>query len=217
MSFLLETGRTRVDLSPLVTLPKVRPAERPYRALPWKDVQRILRAVDRSKPCGRRDYALLLMMSTYGMGAGEVIRLTVDDLDWRAQTIHVVRPKTGVEFSLPLLPAVARAISDYLRHGRPMHAQTRHLFITRRAPYKVLSDSSVIRGILHRHAQRAGVTAPFMGTHCLRHAHACRQMELGTVPKLIGDILGHRDPQSTSAYLRVTTERLRDMALAVPR
>jgi integrase/recombinase XerD len=217
MSFLLETGRTRVDLSPLVTLPKVRPAERPYRALPWKDVQRILRAVDRSKPCGRRDYALLLMMSTYGMGAGEIIRLTVDDLDWRAQTIHVVRPKTGVEFSLPLLPAVARAISDYLRHGRPVHAQTRHLFITRRAPYKVLSDSSVIRGILHRHARRAGVTAPFMGTHCLRHAHACRQMELGTVPKLIGDILGHRDPQSTSAYLRVTTERLRDMALAVPR
>jgi integrase/recombinase XerD len=217
MNFLLETGRTRVDLAPLVTVPKVRPAERPYRAMPWKDVQRILRAVDRSKPCGRRDYALLLMMSTYGMGSGEVIRLTVDDLDWSAQTIHVIRPKTGVEFSLPLLPAVARGTSDYLRHGRPMHAQTRHLFITRKAPYKKLSGSSVIRGILHRHARHADVTAPFMGTHCLRHAHACRQMELGTVPKLIGDILGHRDPQSTSAYLRVTTERLRDMALAVPR
>ena len=217
MSFLVETGRTTVDLSPLVTVPVVRPAERPYRAMPWKDVQRILRAVDRSTPCGRRDYALLLMMSTYGMGAGEVIRLTVDDLDWGAQTIHVIRPKTGVEFSLPLLPAVARAISDYLCHGRPMHAQTRRLLITRRAPYKTLSGSSVIRGILHRHARRADVTAPFMGTHCLWHAHACRQMELGTAPKLIGDILGHRDPQSTSAYLRVTTERLRDMALAVPR
>jgi site-specific recombinase XerD len=71
--------------------------------------------------------------------------------------------------------------------------------------------------MLHTHAQHAGVSAPFLGTHVLRHTHACRQMELGTAPKLIGDILGHRDPQSTSAYLRVSTECLRKVALAVPR
>jgi len=131
--------------------------------------------------------------------------------------VHVVRPKTGVEFLLPLLPAVARALASYLRRGRPRHARTRHLFITMRAPHQQLACSVTIRHILHTHAQRAGVTAPFMGTHVLRHTHACRQMELGTRTKVIGDILGHRDPESTSAYLRVATAQLRQVALQVPK
>jgi integrase/recombinase XerD len=217
MRFLLATGRVSVDLAPSIAMPIVRRLERPHRTLPWEDVRRILRAVDRSSPCGRRDYALLLMMSTYGMGAGEVIRLTLDDVDWQASTVHVVRPKTGVEFLLPLLPAVARALVSYLRRGRPLHARTRHLFVTMRAPHQQLACSVTIRHILHTHAQRAGVSAPFLGTHVLRHTHACRQMELGTRTKVIGDILGHRNSESTSAYLRVSTERLRQIALPVPR
>jgi integrase len=217
MRFMLSSGRMIVDLAPSIVGPIVRPAERPHRALPWEDVQRILRAIDRSTRCGRRDYALLLMMSTYGMGAGEIIRLMLDDIDWQAATVRVHRPKTGAEFLLPLLPAVSRALANYLRRGRPVHAQTRNLFITMRAPHKALACSVTIRHILHTHARRAGVSAPFLGTHALRHTHACRQMELGTPAKLIGDILGHRDPESTSAYLRVSTEGLRQMALPVPR
>ena len=117
--FLCSTGRSRRDLSGSVLSPIIRVNERPHRALPWKDVQRILRAVDRSRPTGRRDYAILLMMSVYGLGSGEVIGLTLDDINWRAQTLRVVRPKTRVEFLLPLLPAVSRALVSYLRGGRP--------------------------------------------------------------------------------------------------
>jgi site-specific recombinase XerD len=217
MRFMLASGRMTVDLAPSIVGPIVRPAERPHRTLPWEDVQRILRAVDRSTRCGRRDYALLLMMSAYGLGAGEIIRLMLDDIDWQAATIRVHRPKTGAEFLLPLLPAVARALASYLRRGRPIHAQTRNLFVTLCAPHKALASSITVRHILHTHAQRAGVSAPFLGTHVLRHTHACRQLELGTRTKLIGDILGHRDPESTSAYLRVSVEGLRKMALPVPR
>jgi integrase len=156
------------------------------------------------------------MMSAYGLGAGEIIGLKLDDIDWRAGTVHVVRPKTRTEFLLPLLPAVAGALANYLRHGRPAHTDTRHLFVTMCAPYKALACSVSIRHILHSAAERAGVVAPFLGTHVLRHTHACRQLELGTVPKVIGDILGHRDPESTSAYLRVATNRLRELCLPVP-
>ena len=204
------------DLAASVMAPIVRPAERPYRALPWSDVQKILRAVDRTKPKGRRDYALLLMMSLYGFGAGEVIRLRLDHVDWRACTIHVRRPKTGVEFQLPLLPAVARALGDYLTRARPPLTSARDLFVAMRTPFKGLSDSAAVRHILHEAVHRAGVTAPFLGTHVLRHTHACRHLELGTPPKIIGDILGHRDPESTSAYLRVASERLREVSLPVP-
>jgi integrase/recombinase XerD len=169
MRFMLSSGRMTVDLAPSIVGPIVRPAERPHRALPWEDVQRILRAIDRSTRCGRRDYALLLMMSTYGMGAGEIIRLMLDDVDWQATTVRVHRPKTGAEFLLPLLPAVSRALANYLRRGRPVHARTRNLFITMCAPHKALACSVTIRHILHTHARRAGVSAPFLGTHVLRH------------------------------------------------
>ncbi len=136
LRFLHVTGAMDVDLAASVMAPIARPAERPYRALPWSDVQKILRAVDRTKPKGRRDYALLLMMSLYGLGAGEVIRLRLEDVDWRACTIHVRRPKTGVEFQLPLLPAVARALTDYLTRARPPLASARELFVAMRTPFK---------------------------------------------------------------------------------
>lgn len=215
--FLYLSGRLKVDLSGAVLAPRIRRGERPPRALPWPDVQRILRGIERMTSVGRRDYALLLTMSVYGCGAGEIIRLGLDDIDWQAGTLRLVRPKTGVEIQLPLLPAVAQALSDYLRHGRPVHAPTRSVFVRMKPPHTALAASSAVRHILCRWAARAQVKAAFLGSHALRHAHACRQMELGTRPKVIGDILGHRDPQSTSVYLRVATEKLRALALPVPR
>jgi len=214
--FLCATGRAPRSLAASIIAPLVRVAERPHRALPWDQVRRILAAIDRSTPTGQRDYAILLMMSVYGLGAGEIIGLTLDDINWRGGSVRIVRPKTGVEFLLPLLPAVGKALARYLRRGRPEHVQSRHLFVTMRTPFKALACAVTIRHILHSAARRAGVTAPFMGTHVLRHTHACRQLELGASPKVIGDILGHRDPDSTSAYLRVATARLRELALPVP-
>ena len=85
-----------------------------------------------------------------------------------------------------------------------------------KAPYKPLACSVTIRHILHKHAKSVGLDTDHLGTHTLRFTHAREQMELGTSPKVIGDILGHRDPDSTSAYLRVSIERLRDLALPVP-
>lgn len=216
LRFLHITRRLAVDLAPSVMAPIVRRDERPLRALPWEKVQRILGAIDRSTAAGRRDYALLLLMSVYGLGAGEVLRLRLDDIDWRAAILHVTRPKTGVAIELPLLPAVARVLVSYLRHGRPQHAGTRHLFVSLRAPHRPLDASSAVRHILHKHAHAAGVSAPYLGSHVLRHTHACRELEQGVSPKVIGDILGHRRPESTSAYLRVANERLREVALALP-
>jgi integrase/recombinase XerD len=205
----------KVDLSPSVRAPVRRNAS-PPRALPWQDVQRMLRGIERTTPLGRRDYAMLLMMSAYGCGAGEVIGLQLQDIDWQGQKLRLRRPKTRGEILLPLLPAVARALADYLRHARLARASTRAVFIRVMPPYAALSSASAVRHTVHRHARRAGVKAAFLGSHVLRHTHACRQMQLGTRMKLIGDILGHRDPESTSAYLRVSIGQLRRLALPVP-
>lgn len=217
LRFLHLTGRVRADLASCVVAPRIRSIDRPPRALPWKDVQRILRAIDVRRPLGRRDFALFLMMATYGMGAGEVYDLKLDDIDWKARTIRLRRPKTGVVTLLRLLDPVARAVALYLRHERPAHAHARNVFVTDHMPHRALSGSTTIRHRLTKYAEAAGVSAPFIGTHVFRHSHATRQIEGGAPPKIVGDILGHRRPESTSTYVRGAIVRLREVALPVPK
>jgi integrase/recombinase XerD len=214
--FLLATGRIAVDLAESVISPVQPKYERVRRALPWEDVQRLLRAVDTSNARGLRDHALLLMMSTYGFGAGEVIRIQLQDIDWAAGTLQVTRPKTGVAFTLPLLPAVAKALARYLRHGRPPHTPTRHLFVRMKMPFGQLSAAAAIRHILVKHAKVAGLDAPYLGSHVLRYSNAARQLDVGTSPRVLSDLLGHRDSESISAYVRIATESLREVSLPVP-
>lgn len=215
--FLLASGRIRTDLAAGVISPVQPRFERPQRALPWEDVQRLLRAVDTSTACGLRDHALLLMMSIYGLGAGEVIGLQLQDIDWNAGTLQISRPKTGVNFVLPLLPPVAKVLARYLRHGRPSHTPTRHVFVQMKVPFGALTASSAVRHALIKHARVAGIQAPYLGSHVLRHSNAARQLDVGTKARVLSDLLGHRDPDSLSAYVRIATQSLREVSLPVPR
>jgi len=216
LRFMHQQGHIAHDISSSVASPRLRPAERPARALPWGDVQRMIGAIDMSDRTGKRDYALLLMMLTYGMGSAEAIGVTLDDINWRAGSLRVVRPKTGVEFHLPLLPAVAEAVVGYLRGGRPSATGTRAVFVREVAPYGPMT-SSAVRQVVRKHAIAAGIEATPLGGHILRHTHASRELELGAPAKVVGDILGHKDPASISHYVRVATDSLRDLSLAVPK
>ncbi len=217
LRFLHATGRIHHDLSVHVVAPRVRSVDRPPRALPWDDVRRILRAIDVRRAPGRRDFALFLMMVTYGMEAGEIIGLQLDDIDWRAQVLHVRRPKTGVATALPLLDPIAQALATYIRLERPSHAPVRAVFVSHGLPHRRLSASSAIRHRLDKYAAIAGVHGRFLGTHVFRHTHATRQIEHGVPAKIVGDILGHRHPSSTSFYVRGAIGGLRAIALPVPR
>jgi site-specific recombinase XerD len=214
--FLLAASRISLELAESVISPMQPKLERPRRALPWNDVLRLLRSVDISSPGGLRDRALLLMMSTYGFGAGEVIRLQLQDIDWDAAVLKIVRPKTGVAFTLPLLPAVAKALAFYLRDGRPPNTPNRYVFVQMRMPFNPLSASSAVRHVILKHAKAAGLKASYFGSHVLRHSNAARQIDLGIRPQVLSEILGHRDPESISAYVRIAADTLRDVSLPVP-
>ena len=215
--FLLVSGRIKQDLADSVISPVQPKFERPRRALPWQDIQRLLCAVNTGTARGLRDHALLLMMSTYGFGAGEVIGLQLQDIDWGAATLKVTRPKTGTSFVLPLLPAVAKVLARYLRHARPAHTPTRHVFVQMKMPFGALSAASAVRHILIKHARAAGIDAPYLGSHVLRHSNAARQIDTGTQARVLSDLLGHRDLQSLSAYVRIATQSLREVSLPVPK
>ncbi len=216
LRFLRTTGTLRRDLAAMVESPRSRFADRPVRTLPWADVRRMFSKIARDGRIGKRDFAMLLLMSTYGFGAAEVLGLRLQDIDWAAATIRVSRPKTGVAINLPLLSPVGRALATYLRSGRPPRIAAREIFVQHGMPHRPLT-SGAIRHRIREYARRAGIEAEVLGAHLLRHCHATRQIDGGTNPKIVSDILGHRRPSSTSVYVRVALRRLRAAALPVPK
>jgi len=167
---------------------------------------------DRS-PMGYRDYAILLLLATYGLRDGEIKRLRLEDIDWRAETLHIRHSKTGVNSRLPLLGEVGEALLDYLRHGRPRTA-AREIFIRTRAPYRPLS---AIYSEIRRRLTDAGIKPPGKcGPHTFRHARAVSLLRASVSRKVIGDLLGHRSEAATIPYLKLATEDLRAIALELP-
>ncbi|MCL4500147.1 MAG: tyrosine-type recombinase/integrase, partial [Chloroflexi bacterium] len=178
LRYLRMTGKLPRDLASGVMTPRIRLAERPPRALPWTDVRRILQSIPRSQPPGKRDFAMLLLMATYGLGAAEVLGLRLENVDWRAKVLRVRRPKTGVAIDLPLLSPVARALAAYLRRERPRADDERRSFLRTVMPYEPLT-SGAIRHRIRQYARRVGVTAKVLGAHAFRHSHASRQIDTG--------------------------------------
>ena len=209
-------SRLDSDLASGVMAPRFRASARPPRTLPWRDVKRVVRAVRRSDPTGRRDSAMLLLLATCGLGAAEILALRLKDLDWSAGVLRVRRPKTKIDIELPLLPAVARALTAYLRWERPPANGIPKVFLSRRMPYAPIT-STAIRHRIRLYAKRAGVSAERLGSHTFRHSHASRQIDAGANLKVVSEILGHRSSSSTSVYVRVALRRLRGVGLPVPR
>lgn len=214
--FLHVSEQLRFDLAASVPGPSLKRDRNPPRALAWPDVQRILRAVSPKTPAGRRDHAILLLMSLYGLGGAEITGLRLEDIDWNRNTILICRPKTQARILLPLLPAAARSLATYRQDSRPKPCPFRQVFVRAIMPYSPFGGSSAIRYILSKDGRKAGVTTACLGSHVLRHSQATRQVELGAPLKLVGDILGHRDPEVTSHYTRSAVRRLRDLALPLP-
>lgn len=216
LRFLRVTGKMSVDVASGVIAPRYRIDERPPRILPWKDVQKILRVISRSHPPGKRDFAIMLLLATYGLGAAEVLALRLQDVDWRAGILKAYRPKTNVHVDLPLLPAVAKALIAYLRQERPPAPSMQHIFLRKNMPYERMTGAAIRYRIRH-YAQLAGIPAKVIGAHAFRHSHAGRQVDAGANIKVVSDILGHRSPSSTSIYVRVAFKHLRAVGLPVPR
>jgi integrase/recombinase XerD len=215
--FLHATGKIPTDLAPHVVAPVSSIGNRASRMLSWGEVRRMLAKIDRRSPLGRRDFAVLLSMATYGMGAAEAFGLRLDDIDWVRSTLLVIRPKTRTQTLLPLLPPVGRAILAYLRRGRPRRYTGRQLFISARPPHgSIATPGVVVRHMLKKYAAAAGVTLPRPGAHLLRHTYVSRQVDAGVSPAVISDIIGHKQSTAISPYVRVATERLRSVSLPLP-
>jgi len=181
------------------------------RGLARDQVQRLLDSCDRSTPVGRRDYAILVLLSRLGLRGGEVAGLELDDLDWRAGEV-VIRGKGSRVDRLPLPDDAGEAVVNYLRHGRP-RGFGRAVFLTALAPLTGVSRGAV-SDIVVRACERAGV--PAVGCHCLRHTVASELLSRGAGLAEIGQVLRHRDLRTTAVYAKVDRQALSGLALPWP-
>jgi integrase/recombinase XerD len=169
----------------------------------------LLGGCDRRSALGRRDYAMLVTLLRLGLRAGEVSRLRLDDIDWRAGEL-VVRGKGAREDRLPLPAEVGQAVACYLRRGRPASGR-REVFLQARAPFGPIAPGTV-SSTVRRACRRAGVAE--VGAHRLRHTVACEMVAAGVPLADIAQVLRHHSLQTTALYGRVDLDRLR--ALAAP-
>lgn len=217
LRWLYANRQTTRDLSLTVIAPTLYAFESIPSALRLQDVKKILSIVrrDRTKE-GVRDYAILMLLAKYGVRAGEVTGLRLDDLDWRKEIIRIRHSKTGETSYLPLLPEVGEAILKYLQKVRPK-TSAREIFIRNRAPYRAFASGSSLYTPIRRRIDDAGVpTGGKRGPHAFRHARAVSMIRASVSLKEIGDLLGHRASDSALAYLKLATEDLRAIALEIP-
>lgn len=217
LKYLHADGFVPGDLSSLVSGPVLYKFEDIPRAFTEEQVKKMLETTRRDKtPVGLRDYAILMLLATYGLRAGEVAQLRLDDIDWRAEKLHVRQTKTGNELFLPLVPAVGNALLNYLRRGRPQ-TELREVFLHARAPLGPFRGGSSLHGVVAHRLKEADIQVEGRhGPHAFRFARAVSLLR-GAVPgKIIGDLLGHRSAESTEVYLRLATDDLRAVSIDLP-
>ncbi|HEU0073336.1 MAG TPA: tyrosine-type recombinase/integrase [Dehalococcoidia bacterium] len=201
----------RRDLAGAVESPRTyRLADLP-RAITWDEVHRMLAVVDQRTPLGKRDYAILLLLVTYGLRAREVAALRLEDIDWDRALLHVGTRKAGHSTTYPLAKAVGDALVEYLRHARPKDGP-RSVFLRALAPHGAMTFESVAERATH-YLRKAGITASRPGSHTLRHTCVQRLVDADFSLKNIGDYVGHSAPQSTQVYAKVALRPLREVAL----
>jgi site-specific recombinase XerD len=214
LRYLCFRGHTGSDLSKcipriarwrLATLPKY---------LSGEQVDRILLRCRRDTSGGRRDYAVLLLLSRLGLRAEELRRLTLDDIHWQRGEL-TVRGKCHGPEPMPLPQDVGEALAAYLTHGRPT-SSSRSVFVRLTPPHDAYGDANAFGRIVRRAMCRAAVDAPSKGTHIFRYTLATEMLRGGASLREIGHLLRHRDEDTTRLYAKVDLVRLRTLALPWP-
>jgi len=214
LRFLTTDGRAPTGLDQQIDTPRLYRLEQLPRALPWETVCALLQTVDTASPMGLRDYAMFLLIATYGLRASEVVAISLDDIRWRQGILRIHQRKTSSPLELPLTNEVLSALVKHLKRTPPP-APYRRVFLRMRAPMGLLKPTAVGEAFQSL-VRKSGLNIPFQGPHCLRHSFAVHLLKNGTPLKTIGDILGHRTAESTSMYLRLAIGDLREVALPVP-
>lgn len=198
------------DLSELVRRPLIYQGEREPRYLQDWQVKQILTAANREDSKGKRNFAILVLLSVYGLRSGEISKLRIEDIRWHAGKLLILPRKCGDAMELPLVGEVAHALVEYLR-VRPT-SEAREFFLCVFKPHPPLQTGGV--GHIAREAiLRSGFFVAHPGAHTFRYSRAQALFAAERSLPEIATALGHRDLRTTLGYLSFTVHPLREVAL----
>jgi len=198
-------------------LPRVRIARNAFVPPSWKkeNVLKLIAAIDRGNPSGKRNYALLLLVVRLGLRASDVRNLRLSNLDWNRKKIVILQTKTKQTLELPLLDDLGWALIDYLKNGRPK-TKAETVFVNHKAPFGSFKATNGMQQILWKYMRQADLEIPkdkACGLHSLRSTLARMMLESNTPLPVISEVLGHESIQTTSIYLKIDLEGLRKCAI----
>ena len=211
LRYLHREGLVGRDLALSIEAPQQRRLASIPRSISWDEVRLMLEAVDQRTAVGKRDYAILLLLISYGLRAREVAALTLEDIDWERERLLVPERKAGHCTAYPLSAVVGEALLVYLKEVRPKTTE-RQIFFRAHAPYTPL-HWNVIGNRATYYLRKAGIRVHRPGSHTLRHTCVQRLIDAEFPLKTIGDYVGHGSPRSTEIYSKVAIETLREVAL----
>lgn len=181
------------------------------RAISWEDVEKLLASIDRRSALGKRDYAILALLASYGLRAREVAAMQLDNINWAQSQVSIPLRKGGHSTRYPLSATVGEAVIDYLKVRRTDIGH-RSIFLTAASPYAPMRHSTVSAMVSARF-RAAGIKVSRPGSHTLRHSCVQRLVQANVPFKNIGDYVGHRDPASTLIYSKVAVHKLRELVI----
>lgn len=176
---------------------------------------KLLTAIDRGNPSGKRDYAIILLIARLGVRVGDVNKLKFENIDWRKGCIRFVQSKTQNPVCLPLLKDVGWAIIDYVQNGRPK-INSPYIFLTHTPPFKNYADENHLHATIQKYMAMTDIQnqpRKKRGMHSLRYSLANRLQENRETAHTISSALGHSSPDSAAVYVKTDIDLLRECAL----
>jgi integrase/recombinase XerD len=156
----------------------------------------------RDTPEGRRDHAMLRLLSATGMRVGELVMVDVADVDFTAGSVRVVG-RGNRERTLPLDQATLESIKLYLDKARPFltrNAQNETALVVNQRGQRLTRQGFwlIMKGLV----REAGLPA-IMTPHMLRHSFATHQIVGGLGLEELRQLLGHASIATTQVYTQL--------------
>lgn len=215
LRFLLEAGEIQTDFAAKTPMVQARKQTRIPSVWTEDELKKLIAAIDRGSPKGKRDYAIILLACCLGMRCSDIKTLKMENFRWEEKKLVFIQSKTRTPLSLPLTPEVGWAVIDYLKYGRPK-IDSPYIFVKHMAPFGPFSEADHLTQLIQTYMKLAHIPAlkKKRGMHSLRHTLASMLLEKNTPLSTISDILGHIDINSTAVYLKVDIKKLRECSLA---
>lgn len=219
LRFLLESGELTENISSEIHMPAISKTAKIPSVWSADELKKLLAAIDRNSPIGKRDYAMILLACIFGLRISDIKGLRFSNFDWNNKQLSLIQHKTHKPLTLPIPDAVGWAVIDYIKNGRPKYLETDVVFLKHMPPFDPFSDNDHLEQRIVFHMNKAGIRRDrnrHSGFHSLRHSAGSMLLEMETPLPVITTILGHSDMDVTGVYLKTDLKKMAECVLPVP-